>query len=195
MLALHLPLSPHFTPGQNPCARCKVFYGATCCERKTGDGPRFPMTYSEAKCIADYAQQDIVEAVDVKTVSEAQQEELFNVAGPDAASLVVDNVGLYLPTTEHGDCRYLQPDVGCTIPNYKPYFCAVFPFSTGPYGEWRIGEIVQQSGYCFGQDVSPMLSDAITVFDTSTAMLDKLHTRNRRDRKTHAALLRQWLWR
>ena len=166
--------------GDNPCASCKSVYGSTCCEVKDASVPRYPMTYAEANRIAKQFGVPIREAIDVRKVTKDEKRQLYEIAGEHVANLIVDGHGLYLPMTEDHACRYLARG-GCSIPPIKPHFCALFPFSRH-YNRWVIGDLVQDSGFCFGQDASGLSTErALEIFGESR--MNRRPTRRVRPRR------------
>lgn len=180
------------TPTDSPCGACKALYGATCCETKTREGPRLPMTFGEASRIARHVGVDVKDAVVVRHgVGEVERTGLQITAGSDAASLVVSGSALYLPVRA-GSCVYLGPE-GCTVPGVKPHLCAMFPFTKGARG-WEIGRLVRESGFCYGQDVvARNLHAAFEIFGTSAMELNATWSRWAHDKRDHRSRMRAWL--
>lgn len=176
--------------GDAPCAACKVFYGATCCERKHGEGPRFPMTFNEATRLAKRKHTTLAKAVVISHVAKEEQDELRSAAGDDVANMIVDGVGLYLPEKEDGKCLYLGPN-GCTVPNIKPHLCRMFPFRYTGY-EWIVGSYVVESGFCYGQDAGGLnVAKTMEIFRETPSTLDAVFRQWERDRKLHAKQMRR----
>ncbi len=180
-----MPLVVPSESGDNPCGSCSMLYGASCCELK-GGGPLFPMTYGEAFRIARARRSSIKQCVNIREVSEDEQTALRGGAGSEFADLVVGGVGLYLPRSPSGACVYLKGL--CSIPNYKPYVCATFPFKWNGR-RWTIGMLAEPS-FCFGQDISTSLRGALKIFGESVKNLNGLRAQYEKDQKTHKAMMR-----
>ena len=176
-----------YQPGvdNGPCGACKALYGASCCEMKSGMGPRFPLTYGEASRLARHTGAPLSKAVDIKRVSASERESLAQSAGHAVADLIVDGVGLYLPL-ESQACRYLGP-TGCTVPAVKPHICAMYPFAKGPSG-WRLD--VKSSGFCFGADNAKTSLHALDIFNMTSEGLESIHRRWVKDKARHKQAIR-----
>lgn len=177
------------TPGPSPCGTCKILYGSTCCESKEGDGPRFPVTHGEARRIASWNGRpgDILSGVVLGT---EDPRELYAAAGPEHTKLLVDRIGLFLPTNADGSCVYLGPE-GCTIPNAKPFVCATFPFRYDEELGWTLGQYVNHAGFCYGQDAATDLAAAMELFGETPATLEGKRARWLKDVRLHHAKMRK----
>jgi Fe-S-cluster containining protein len=162
--------------------QCKFLYGATCCERKTGDGPRFPITYADALKINKWADTPIKDFLRRAGTDPA----------PEFVDLVVDGQALYLPIAADGGCTYLGPH-GCTIPNAKPFVCSTFPFRFDPTLGWTLGGYVGRAGYCYGQDMAnDDLDYALMIFGESVQELNRMRKEWLQAKRNHPKQIR-WL--
>lgn len=181
------------TESTNPCAACKLLYGSTCCESKPGDGASFPRTFGEGQRLARWTGKPLLEALHLRKVPPDEVSALDGIVGFPSSQLIVDGYGLYLPENEDGSCAYLGPH-GCTVPVVKPATCALFPFSRGPHGGWRLGALVESHGFCFAQDASAGdVGGAMKMFGVSAASLDTIERLWKRDLRTHAMHMRHVL--
>ena len=176
------------TTEESPCAECARLYGATCCSRKDGDGPRMPITYGDAALVSRWAGKDGISGVVSMPCDEGVIADLL---GEEAALLVVHGRALYLPTLPNGDCLYLGPK-GCTIPSAKPAVCSLFPFKPSAAGQVSLG-YVGQPGYCYGQDIGQDdLTSTMKVFGETLATLQFKVARWRTNLRQHRMLFSQW---
>lgn len=147
------------------------------------------MTYGEAARIARTTGKSLGQAVDIRPVDNELVAWWQGFSPPHAELLKAGGVGLYLPVVE-GACVYLGPS-GCSIPQAKPNTCAMFPFSKGPRG-WVVGQLVQERGFCFGQDTNAGdLAKTMETFGETKEHLDAVARRAERDTKNHAAQMRR----
>jgi len=179
---------PPKTQHANPCGQCKLLYGMTCCESKPDAGASLPMTFGEASRIARYFRVPLEQVVTIRKDVSDEEVSSLRAHGTQVANLVVGSVGLYLPRRADGSCVYL--DGVCSIPSVKPAICAMFPFlKVG--NVWKLGILVQEAGFCFGQDASGSVDAALDLFDTTRNKLDKIHAQWLTDKKMHAAQMKK----
>jgi Fe-S-cluster containining protein len=176
----------------NPCSLCNTYYGHTCCQVAVTDGPRFPLTLNEVRRIQDHLRIEGIKQLAIsKKVSKEEQDAMRKVLGFDVDSLYMDDWAFYLKVDSDNKCLYLT-DSGCSIPKVKPYICSSFPFHVTVEGNVKLGYLVKNHGYCYGQDMAQDLDHALTMFGETKESLKAKRLKWEKDLEANKQIAKNW---
>lgn len=159
----------------NPCSRCKVAYGRTCCELPRGEIPTFGLTNPEVDRILSHVGKAFSDCFEVDDLTAEERREFVRKSkvlgdvfsgGKRIRLKIRDNDTL-------AECVFLKSGEGCSLPeNIRPHACRLYPF----WFEEVLGKGLMVtsglfSGPCYAKEFAKSGTHLLSLFNTTKSKL------------------------